>query len=339
MDWFERLTGFAEMSYAETQSRLGAADGRLHSRVNGRSYGVGALSMPSLAELRAASATGRRKGRLKLSTCPGDVRQMHADPKNEGALFQVASQFNLLEMTGPEITPENGVTRYQWDRTQGPACAMAAGAATIYRNYFVPIGERTGQTSDCQLTALDLFERSLAERIDAPDGKLWSMKNGYALPSSSGLQRISDWLTSAGSDDLDALRACLRIGLHQDVEVTDIEPGPSVSQAFCSAMPVSYSGLQPASWRPLACLVLEAAYEATLHAAALSAAGGRSNRVLLTRLGGGAFGNAATWIDAAIGRAIRLFGDDELDVVLVSFSGSDEFELRLVEDYAVRSGT
>ena len=187
MDWFERLTGFAEMSYAETQRRLEAAEGCLHSRVNGRSYGVGALSMPSLAELRAASAAGRRKGRLKLSTCLGDVRQMHADPKNEGALFQVASQFNLLEMTGPEITPEDGVTRYQWDRTQGPACAMAAGAATIYRNYFVPIGERTGQTSDCQLNALDLFERSLAERIDAPDGQLWSMENGYALPRSSEL--------------------------------------------------------------------------------------------------------------------------------------------------------
>ena len=30
---------------------------------------------------------------------------MHADPELEGALFQVASQFNLLEMTGPSITP------------------------------------------------------------------------------------------------------------------------------------------------------------------------------------------------------------------------------------------
>ena len=45
----------------------------------------------------------------------------------------MASQFNLLEMTGPEITPEDGVTRYAHDRTQGPACAIAAGAATVYR--------------------------------------------------------------------------------------------------------------------------------------------------------------------------------------------------------------
>jgi hypothetical protein len=37
---------------------------------------------------------------------------MHADPELEGALFQVASQFNLLEMTGPSVTPEDRVTRY-----------------------------------------------------------------------------------------------------------------------------------------------------------------------------------------------------------------------------------
>jgi hypothetical protein len=63
------------------------------------------------------------------------------------ALFQVASQFNALEMVAPNITPEDGVTRYQHDRTQGPACAIAAGAATIYRNYFVPVAGGIGQTA------------------------------------------------------------------------------------------------------------------------------------------------------------------------------------------------
>lgn len=62
--------------------------------------GVGVLETPSLGELRvrvrdtAPSATGR----LKVSFLDGDVRRMHADPQNECALFQVASQFNLLEM-------------------------------------------------------------------------------------------------------------------------------------------------------------------------------------------------------------------------------------------------
>ena len=34
------------------------------------------------------------------------------------------------------MTPEDGVTRYKDDPTQGPACAIAASAATMYRNYF-----------------------------------------------------------------------------------------------------------------------------------------------------------------------------------------------------------
>jgi hypothetical protein len=72
----------------------------------------------------------------RVSVVTGDVRQMHRSPENAGALFQVASQFNLLEMTSYNVTPEQGVTRYKDDHTQGPACAIAAGAATIYRNYF-----------------------------------------------------------------------------------------------------------------------------------------------------------------------------------------------------------
>ena len=37
-----------------------------------------------------------------------------------------------MEMVAPHVTPEDGVTRYQGDPTQGPACAMAAGGAPIF---------------------------------------------------------------------------------------------------------------------------------------------------------------------------------------------------------------
>jgi hypothetical protein len=57
---------------------------------------------------------------------------MHRAPEYGGALFQVASQFDALEMTGANVTPEDGVTRYQHDHTQGPACAIAAGAARSF---------------------------------------------------------------------------------------------------------------------------------------------------------------------------------------------------------------
>ena len=320
MDWFERLTGFREGGYEETRAKLSVAGGRLRCLGTDRSYAVGTLTLPSLAELRIRASDVSWPGRLRLSIAEGDVSAMHGKPENRGALFQVASQFNMLEMIGPHVTPEDGVTRYEYDRTQGPACAMAAGAATIYRNYLVPVAGRTGQTSARQLDGLADVGIELAERLDADAEAPWTMRNGYALPTAGGLRAIAEHLSAADPNTLDALRGLLRVGLHKDVEVTDGPgPGPLLSQVFCSALPVAYSGLPASSWAPFATLILEAAYEATLLAALLSAAGGGSSRVLLTRLGGGAFGNDDDWIDAAMLRALQVAGEHDLDVIIVSY--------------------
>ena len=99
MDWFERLMGFKEKGYAESQARLEVRGRQLCSKVNGKSYGVGELEMIFLAELRerVAEASGPA-GRIRFSNVVGDVRKLHQLPEHAGALFQVASQFNLLEM-------------------------------------------------------------------------------------------------------------------------------------------------------------------------------------------------------------------------------------------------
>jgi hypothetical protein len=335
MDWFERLTGFRERSYAETQARLSVIDGRLHSHGTDQTYAVGTLTLPSLAELRTAAGVVRRSGRSRLSIVEGDVRAMHRQPENRGALVQVASQFNMLEMVGPDVTPEDGVTRYEHDRTQGPACARAAGAATIYRNYLVPVGGGVGQTADRQLDGLADVGATLARSLNVPVGQLWAMRNGYALATADGLAAVNRFIEGASAEGVDELRGQLRFGLHADVEVTDCPPpGPLVSQIFCSALPVAYGRLPTAMWAPLASLVLETAYEATLLAGRVNAARGRSDRVLLTRLGGGAFGNDDTWIDAAMLRALHRAEDDALDVAVVSY-GPPSRELR---EFVGRSG-
>ena len=64
---------------------------------------------------------------------------------------------------------------------------------------------------------------------------------------------------------------------------------------------------------------LDAAYEATLWAAVLNCRQGGSNIVLLTMLGGGAFGNATEWIHTAIERALKKAQGHGLDVRLVSY--------------------
>ncbi len=190
-------------------------------------------------------------------------------------------------MVSPAVTPEQGVTRYQGDPTQGPACAMAAAAATIFRNYFVPLEGQPGQTGKRQIDCL----RELGLALGNSEGQLWAMRNGYALCSRDGLVAINARLAGLDDASLDELRGLLRVGLHWNVQVTDApESSPAfVSQAFCSALPVAYGTPAPQEWEPFARLVLEAAYEATLRAAILNAEVRGSNVVLLTRLGGGAY--------------------------------------------------
>jgi hypothetical protein len=101
-----------------------------------------------------------------------------------------------------------------------------------------------------------------------------------------------------------------------------------------SALPVAYSRVPRAHWRALASLVLESAYEATLWAGVDSARRGGSNVVLLTLLGGGAFGNDDEWIHAAIRRAIRNAVEWDLDVKLVSYGPPSSAMLQLVGEFA-----
>lgn len=337
MDWFESLMGFREDGYDETQRKLEVDGRQLRSRVNGKSYGIGELELVTLGDLRdrVQSAPLLPQGHLKVSVVCGDVRRLHQSPELRGALFQVASQFNLLEMVSPEVTPEHGVTRYQFDRTQGPACAIAAGAGTVYRNYCVPVGGQIGQTSGRQLDGLADLGAALSASLGLRVEELWAMQNGYALCHQTGLEAIAEHLASVTSEEMDALRANLRIGVHRDVEVTDMGAShrPIVSQAFCSALPVAYSHVPRRYWGAFATLTLEAAYEATIWAAVANAQRGASSIVLLTRLGGGAFGNDDRWIDAAIRRALMTAKDFDLDVRIVSFKAPSRETIQMVEEF------
>jgi hypothetical protein len=211
--------------------------------------------------------------------------------------------------------------RYQHDHSQGPTCAMAAAPATIFRNYFAPVGDRIGQTRDRQLDGLAAIGTVLGASLARPVGDLWTMRNGYALCSRDGLEAISAHLSALDDDGIDDLRGRLSIAIQQGVEVT--EPGAPeahlVSQAFCLALPVAYTRLPPPLWTSFAPLVLEAAYEATLLEAAANAANGGSNIVQLTLLGGGAFGNDAGWIYQAIRRALTTVATVDLDIRIVSY--------------------
>lgn len=328
--WFSELTGFPEESPQQVRDNLILDGPRLISKANDRVLHWGQLEVASLGELRESLADlNVPAGKLRLSEVVGDVQKLHCAPENHGALFQVASQFNLLEMTSPHVTPEQGIDCYEYDLTQGPACAIACGAGTLYRNYFVPLSGGLGQTTNRQIDCLAQMGDALGNQA----GALWQMHNGYALASEAGLRSIAKQLRSLDEPGRDKLRAQLRIGLQWDTEVTLSGTTNRVTQAYCSALPVTYSRHASTLWEPFAELVLEAAYEATFAAAVLNRAQHGSSKLYLTLLGGGAFGNRESWILAAIRRAAKLFQGYDLDVGIVSYRSSQPGVYRLVQEF------
>lgn len=317
--WFEDLVGFEETTGDEVRRQLRIEGEFLTSTANGRRLRWGRLETPSLDELRLRAGEPATTPST-LREIVGDAGALHRDPSNAGALFQVASQFNLLEMASTDATPERGVGIYQHDPTQGPACAVACGAGTIYRNWYAPVagdeGLQIGQTAARQIDCLADLGRSL----DNTDGRLWVMKNGYGLATAAGLAEIAERLDDP--NERDRLRGLIRIGLQLDTEVTTSAGGHIVSQAYCSALPVGYSSHDSSTWEPFARLVLEATYEATFLAAAENTVAAGNNTVFLTLVGGGVFGNRVEWIIDAIRRAFTCHPNQGLDVAIVSYQSS-----------------
>jgi hypothetical protein len=67
MDWFERLTGFGEGTYEETQAKLKVDGRQIRSLVNSKSYGIGEFNLVPLQTLREqARSAGGTCGRSAL---------------------------------------------------------------------------------------------------------------------------------------------------------------------------------------------------------------------------------------------------------------------------------
>mmetsp|Transcript_80377 Transcript_80377/g.236488 ORF Transcript_80377/g.236488 Transcript_80377/m.236488 type:complete len:462 (-) Transcript_80377:311-1696(-) len=326
--WFEDQFGFRERDYEETRSKLDCCGEVLTSKVNGRSFQVGPFDLPTVAALRSrrdkavSAAPGDFGGKgLTFRNLLGSTFDLHLDPANAGAVFQVASLFNCLETSQAGRGPEAGITAYATKSAQGPAAAVACPAATIYRNYYVNGTGQLNNSVDC-LSALGRFVRN-------EENRYWTMVRGYCLPVRPG--HLAD-LSQAIAKDREyqqQAQSRVQVGIHWDTEV--VEGGHKVCQVFCSALPVSQMKQRPASdWAGLAEALLEAAYDATLMAGTIVAAerGVDRVRVYLTALGLGELGNRRQWVRQALHRALMANDDAPLDVMLVHYSEvPPEFDL------------
>ncbi|WP_220459111.1 hypothetical protein [Gelidibacter maritimus] len=318
--WFEKLVGFKESNPEQVRKNIEIVGNQLISKVNNHAFVFGSLETPSLEELRNESdLINKYNSEIKISEIVGNIQNIHQEASNKNALIQVASQFNLLEMVSPDSTPEEGVGIYEYDGTQGPACAIACGAGTIFRNYFVNVDGQIGQTSTKQIDCL----HDIGIELENEKHKHWEMKNGYALATRKGLTSITQQIKSKSGNDFESLKGKLRIGVQWDSEVTLNKNKNPITQVYCSALPVSYSEIEIELWSEFAKMILEATYEATFHIALKNYNRTGNNKVFLTLIGGGAFGNRYEWIFDAIRKSIDKFSKTPLDVKIVSYSASN----------------
>lgn len=315
-NWFNSLFGLIE-NPKTIQENFFIENNFLVSRANNERFLIGAFSTPTLKDIRERALKLyeenpqlKHSGKLTLHHLAiSDVLEMHA--QNPKAVFQCASQFNCLEFPTPYVLPEDGITAYASDRTQGPACAIACAAGTLYRNYFVPIGSQRGQNRESQLNNLDEVERLLNNEKN----NYWRISNGYSFSEENSLKKLENVLLQA---DKEPLRDAIKIGLQEDVSVNFRaryerinDPSIFVTQVYCSALSCAYSNLPNYLWEPFARLVLEGIYEATIWAGVVNALkhgpnNSHSNDVFLTFVGGGVFGNDISWITDAINRAHKV---------------------------------
>lgn len=321
MDWFEKITGFKENNYQETKGKLIFEHNTLYSTVNQQRFDLGKFELAQLQDLRlrvskagATNVSNNGENSPSVRTIRADAYRLHCSPETNGAVVQVASQFNLLEMASPSINPEDGVTRYQHDHTQGPACAMAAGPATLFRNYGIWVNSQQGQTSAQQIN-------TLSELIEVLDIQSIEMRNGYAMIGTDGLRDLARKMKGITEIRREELKGLLKVGVHWSTAVTatDAPEDQKVTQVFCSALPIAYNTDRALNlWEPLARLILEACYEATILIGVLNAQITGNPKVYLTRVGGGVFGNAGEWIDEAIERSLEKASGWPLEVINVS---------------------
>jgi hypothetical protein len=251
-----------------------------------------------------------------------DVAALQADPQNRDAVFQVASNFSALEPVSVHNYPEDGITDYIYDRTQGPAAALSAAPAVIWRQYFMFYDPNTNaitwrQTRKHQINFLDKV------------ADYFPVINGYVALTRESLEKT---VPAKVVEDI-------KVGLHRDAQVTFgqqmgnnhcrvEDPQQIVHQVFTAGLDLGtasgstnykfLSSEHRAEVERRAQMLLDAAYESTIK---IAAAFGKK-KVFLTLVGGGVFNNDLSWIAQALAKNSDFIKQSGLEVYLVIYDYS-----------------
>ena len=188
-----------------------------------------------------------------------------------------------------------------------------------------------GQTKDRQLNGFDDITRLIGNE----ENKLFTLKNGYLTAKEKQMTAFNDRFAKFKEDNnlktedevFENVWNKLKLGVHYDLECTSKKwgsivtktPDQKVTQVFCSAAAVGYSGIvNRAAWAELACGILNATYDGIFNAAKCNP----TKKLFLTFVGGGVFQNSMTWICDAIYRAAVKHKNSGLKVYLNCYDGA-----------------
>jgi hypothetical protein len=368
--WFKNVFGFDEdvANFATTQKasfnvKRSASDHILMT-VKTKEIDIGVFRYVSVQELLGAASANTNAmsvfgfdltTNLKYYTMASTSRAIHINPSYHDSIFQVASQFNALEMENPAQTPQDGITIYHADRTQGPACAMMCPFGTLYRNYFcMPSASTNEQPADKSVngnpqTGIDAAVdgsvnnqiNTLTElmKVDSCFNNL-TFQNGYIFVNDKPqLDDINKYLSNP-VNFWNAMMA-IKYVIQEDTPVVNAAGDDGkimdhkVSQIYCSAYPVAYdhtSGTSPEDFYLLSSMILHAVYYSTLaYAVSRITPDEPRKKVFLTRVGGGVFHNEAYIIDTAIYNAVSHFIAYPIDVYIVGYTKDEKGQAKIID--------
>lgn len=296
-----------------------SAEQKLEQSKDISSYGYGKLNV-----ICGASTFGKSFAKYF------DIGSMQSDSRNIGATFQVASNFSTLESIHPGDIPENGISNYINDPTQGPFASISAAPGTLLRCYGAfynptqqPIMWR--QTKDRQI---ELYPHNFLK-----NHYLGTVTNGYV-----NLKLNLAELKNYNKIDLNKLKKEISIGFHSNVQVVFGQiigkdhvvvknSDQIINQVFTAGVDLGtlsgsenylylYNDLKDTVLK-IAQLTLDAAYEGTIKSTFVK--NGFGAKLYLTLIGGGVFENSWSNIASAIVKNIEFIKQSGLDVTLVIY--------------------
>ena len=295
------------------------------------------------------------RNNLKYYIMTSTSRAIHINPSYHDSIFQVASQFNALEMVNSRITPQQGITNYVHDDTQGPECAIMCPFGTLYRNYFcMPNASTNKQPEDKSVNGnpqtgpeatvppkptdpINIQINTLTELMKKEFANL-RFQNGYVFVNDKAqLESINTYLSNP-VNFWNAMMA-IKYVIQEDTPVVNVAGDGKimdhkVSQIYCSAYPVAYDPLKAPEkdYYLLSSMILHAVYYSTLaYAVSRITPDEPRKKVFLTRVGGGVFENKAYIIDTAIYNAVSHFIAYPIDVYIVNYKTNDTKQAEITD--------